>query len=225
MFRQRAPQLLGHRGSLKWIQRLVDGNPSLLTDAIRTAIARPAEWNVTWRSPLRDDDWAEYRDEGMLLRLDLPQLTESLSAFWPSGGAQWDGLGITSDGGCILVEAKAHVAELSSSCGAGEKSLVQIRSALDATKPSFGATSEHDWINGYYQYANRLAHLDFLRRSGVDAHLVLLYCVGDSEMSGPESTEEWQSHLSTVYTHLGLQGDMAARGVVNVFLPVALITD
>lgn len=93
MFRQRAPQAVGSRGSLKWIQRLVNGNPSLLTDAIRTATAGPAGWNVDWRSPLRDDEWAEYRDEGMLLRLDPPQLTESLSAFWPACGPQWDGLG------------------------------------------------------------------------------------------------------------------------------------
>lgn len=54
---------------------------------------------------------------------------------------------------------------------------------------------------------------------------MLLYFVGDAEMSGPQTTDEWQSHLSNVYAHLGLQGDMAARGVVNVFLPVALITD
>ncbi len=224
MFRERTPQPIGTRGSLKWMQRLVNENPSLLTDPVRAATARPADWNIEWLSPLRNDEWAEYRDAGMLRTLGQPQLADSLSSFWPAGGPQWDGLGRASDGSCILVEAKAHLAELSSSCGAGSTSLAQIRAALDATKPSYGTTADHDWLNGYYRYANRLAHLEFLRRSGLNAYLVFLYFVVDSDMSGPQSADEWKSNLSAVYTHLGLNGDTAARGVVNVFLPVASLS-
>ncbi|MEI2719904.1 MAG: hypothetical protein V9E87_07130 [Gemmatimonadales bacterium] len=121
----------------------------------------------------------------------------------------------------ILVEAKAHFGELSSSCGAGAKSLAVIRGSLDRTKHEFGAPAEADWLNGFYQYANRLAHLAFLRSHGVDAHLVFLYFYGDHDMKGPGSAAEWKAALPKVYQHLGISGDLAKSGVVNVFLPVA----
>jgi hypothetical protein len=69
-------------------------------------------------------------------------------------------------------------------------------------------------------YANRLAHLTFLREQGVKAWLVFVYFYGDSEMSGPMSPEEWTNRLGAVHKHLGYEGDLSSRGVVNVFIPV-----
>ncbi len=104
------------------------------------------------------------------------------------------------DGSGILVEAKAPPAELSSSCGAGEKSLAQIRAALDAAKPAYGVTADYEWLIGYCPYTDRLAHLELLRRSGLHAYLVFLYFVGDSDTPGPQSSDEWKSNLSGVRT-------------------------
>jgi hypothetical protein len=69
-------------------------------------------------------------------------------------------------------------------------------------------------------YANRLAHLTFLREQGVKAWLVFVYFYGDSEMSGPTSPEEWTNRFDAVHKHLGYEGDLSSRGVVNVFIPV-----
>ncbi len=217
---QRVPQQLGSRGSLKWIQRAIEGEPALLGDAIRAAISEETDWTVEWISPRKHDQWAEYRDAGFLVHLDRRDLIPSLKSFWPPGGPQWDALGKGSGGEVILVEAKAHFAELSSDCGAGEKSRVLIDRALSRTKETLGAPASADWSRQYYQYANRLAHMTFLREQGVKAWLVFLYFYGDSDMGGPMTASEWAERLAVVHSHLGYHGDLLAKGVVNVFLPV-----
>lgn len=220
MFAERNPQPNGERGSLKWIQALVGDNSALLTDAAREAANRPAAWTVDWVSPRRADEWAEYRDAGFLKTLRLPKLIEELPRTWPRGGPQWDALGIASDGTRVLVEAKAHAAELQSTCGAGGDSLALIGRTLDATKAGWGVANDRDWLSPYYQYANRLAHLEFLRARDVPTLLLFVYFVGDQEMRGPQSKEEWAKALDGVYSHLGLVGDLGSRGVANVFIPV-----
>jgi hypothetical protein len=89
--------------------------------------------------------------------------------FWPQTGnvPNWDAVGhleSNSDNECLLVEAKAHVEELHSSCGASKKGgLDTIRTALEGTITASGSAAEiDDWLSPYYQYANRLAHLHFL---------------------------------------------------------------
>ncbi len=217
---QRVPQRVGTRGSLKSIQQLIELNPSMLTDAIRAGIGEGSEWTVEWVSPRRHDEWAEYRDAGFLLQLDLPQLIPDLKEFWPPGGPQWDGLGKASDNGVVLVEAKAHFDELTSNCGAAEKSRVRIDRALGRTKAALSAPTSSDWSSQYYQYANRLAHLEFLRDRGVKAWLVFLYFYGDSDMKGPVSPKEWKDRLDAVHQYLGYKADLLSRGVINVFMPV-----
>ncbi len=217
---QRVPQHAGGKGSLKWIQRAVDAEPALLNEAIREAIGEEPDWTVEWVSPRKHDQYAEYRDAGFLLQLDRRDLVPALKAFWPPGGPQWDALGKGSNGEVILVEAKAHFGELASDCGAGEKSRVLIDKALSRTREVFGAPASADWSRQYYQYANRLAHVTFLREQGVNAWLVFLYFHGDSEVAGPMSALEWSRQLAPVHSHLGVRGDLLARGVVNVFLPV-----
>jgi hypothetical protein len=169
------------------------------------------------------DEWSEYRDAGLLLQLKRPALVDNLAAFWPTGGPQWDALGTTSSGGVILVEAKAHLSELASSCGAGDSSLKVIRESLSKTKTAMGVSESADWLTGFYQYANRLAHLQFLRDHSVEANLVFVYFCGDTEMNGPSDADHWKELLQPVYSQLGLRTDLSAHGVVSVFIPVATL--
>lgn len=203
---------------------LVEDHPDFLTNVARKAAGHDAAWTIDWLSPRRSDDWAEYRDAGFLTTLHLPELVEDLATFWPRGGPQWDALGLASDGTRVLVEAKAHVAELRSTCGAGADSLKQIRAAMDRTKARWGAESSHDWTAPFYQYANRLTHLDFLQQHGVKAILLFVYFVGDRDMRGPDRQEEWEAALAQVYTHLGVSGDLSTRGVVNAYLILDTVT-
>lgn len=213
----RVVQPEGIRGSLKWIQRLVGSRPELCDAQLRESGALP-EGPLEWLSPRRDDDWAEYRDAAFLCRIGHSELAEALRDFWPRGGPQWDGLARDATGGIYLFEAKAHLGEMVSTCQASLKSRTQIETALSEAKVAFGAAPGADWLTGYYQYANRLAHLYFLRRLGVNAWLVFLYFTNDAEMQGPTSEAAWHAHLEEVYKQLGFPKETYIPGVVNVFV-------
>lgn len=192
--RVRQPE--GARGSLKWLQRAVNRRPDLLE--------HPAVGPVEWLSPLANDDFAEYRDAAFLALIGHQHLAADLAAFWPARGPQWDALG-RSGGRIVLVEAKAHVAEmLSPPCGAGEASMGRIRAALAQVRAALGAEGGADWTISFYQLANRLAHLHFLRLRGVDAVLLLVGFIGDRDMGGPETAAEWHSAYQVASYAMGL---------------------
>ena len=71
----------GTRGSLKWTQRLINNYPALLNAELTVAGMLPAGETVEWVSPLKDDDWAEYRDGSFLEPFGLSRLQPSLLAF------------------------------------------------------------------------------------------------------------------------------------------------
>lgn len=160
---------------------------------------------IGWRSPRADDDFAEYRDGAFLDRVGLSHLQNELAAFWPRSGPQWDGLGVSASGDVILVEAKAHVREFcSSGTTAGEASRARIDAALSATARALGATPRGAWTDTFYQLANRLAHLRFLRGHGVPAWLVLVNFVGDADVGGPETAREWEAAYLVANYAMGL---------------------
>jgi hypothetical protein len=202
----RVKQAIGERGSLRWIQTLIDAHRPIADAALRDALQLGPEVSVEWRSPLRDDAYAEYRDSDFLERVGLGELRPMLGAFWPRGGPQWDALARLSDGRIILVEAKAHASELRSHCTASPSSRETIDAALALARSYFGADDSADWTRDYYQYANRLAHLYFLRAHGVDAQLVFVYFLNDTDMNGPASAAEWASSVADVHRALGLPG-------------------
>lgn len=221
----RTPKPVGHAGSLRWIQRVVEGHPDLLEAPLRASGALGSGAVLDWCSPRADDDRAEYGDADFLRVLGRDDLAPKLREFWPRGGPQWDALARGRDGDrtVVLVEAKAHAGELTSDCAAeSAESRARITVALDRTRTALGAMPDADWLNGYYQYANRLAHLHFLRgECGVPAYLLCVYFVGDAQMRGPETEAGWREPLAVVYRHLGLAPDAVIRGLVNAFVSVA----
>jgi len=174
---------------------------------------------VTWLSPLAEDNFAEYRDGAFLDRLGLPALRPELARFWPARGPQWDALGRAGPA-CILLEAKAHVAEfLSPSSAAQAASRAKIGSALGEVRQALAVSVATDWSETFYQFANRLAHLWWLRRLGVEAHLVFASFLGDAEMGGPEHRETWQAAFRTAEHALGLKPRHALAPFVHHVWP------
>jgi hypothetical protein len=219
----RVEQGSGTKGSLKWIQRLVSEHRDLLEQPLRSAGALDANATVEWISPRGADGWAEYRDTGFLDQLRLSHLRDELRAFWPSMGPQWDALGRTGEDGVVLVEAKAHLAEFISKCEAvAPASIAKIEAALDATQEVLGARKSSEWMTRYYQYANRLAHLHFLRAHGVDAQLAFVYFVGDDEMPGPTSRSDFEHAVREVRHSLGLPGPSTSH-IVDVYVDVTAL--
>jgi hypothetical protein len=202
------------------MQALVNRYPDRLSDAVGAAIGQPAS-SLSWVSPLADDDFAEYRDEGFLSKLGISLSVRSLESFWPARGPQWDALAVTPNS-VVLVEAKSHLNELGSKCAAGDISMLRIREAMRTVQQGIGIAEERDWTTQYYQYANRIAHLYLLRElNGIDAELVLLCFVNDREMNGPSLDRQWLDAFKVVESSLGILPHALMDHVHHVFIDVS----
>lgn len=210
----RVRQPAGHKGSLRWIQKLVNEHGNVLDGAIGLG-------PIDWRSPRADDEFAEYRDQAFLDRLDVKRQKVPLAKFWPAGGPQWDALGRARSGEVILIEAKAHVPEiLSSGSQASPASLAKIRKAFAATASALHAKSGLDWTVRFYQYTNRLAHAHLLNKlNGVPTRLVFVYFIGDPDLDGPTSRREWEAATRVLHEALGITGRLP-RYVTDVFIDI-----
>ena len=216
----RTVQPVGTRGSLKWIQRAVNERWDSLEAPLLEAIGADA---IQWVSPLIGDGHAEYRDDSFLSRIGQAGLAEELKAFWPARGPQWDALGVTSSGDVLLIEAKAHIAEMCSpGTAAGPASRARIEQALDEVALRLGARADRAaWSMHFYQLANRIAHLDFLRRRGVRAWLVLVNFLGDTDMNGPTTEEAWDAAYAVAFHVMGLRREHPLnRYILHVYPPV-----
>ncbi len=136
----RTVQRTGFKGSLKWIQLLVNDRPGILNQKIRDGAS------IRWVSPLKNDDFAEYRDIDFLIVLGLGHLQDQLKNFWPNRGPQWDALG-KSENKYYLVEAKANIPEINSKCQANNPcSLSKIKEAISASKNSYHIENGTGWF-------------------------------------------------------------------------------
>ena len=209
----RRPRPLEARRSEHWLRIAVNESTPTLNSRIRMAFGWPDE-PIQWLSPLASDQHAEYYDESVHERLGITNLRVPLHDFWPAGGPRWDALARTASGKLVLVEAKAHIDEIVDyGTRAGAESAVKINAALESAKSAYGARAEAPWHTPFYQYANRLAHLYYLRGlNELDAYLVFLYFANATDVPSPCSVERWQGAIQTVQRSLGLPGDHVYRG-------------
>jgi hypothetical protein len=125
----------------------------------------------------------------------------------------------------FLIEAKANQPEF---CTPGTRAegeaRKQIERSLNRVKRRVGVHRYFSWTDSYYQYANRLATLAFLRDNGVDARLVFVYFIGDRFPDGtecPASVAAWKRLIEARRLTLGLprKHDLS-RYVHDVFIAV-----
>lgn len=213
----RIPQPPGEKGSLKWLQMAVNQHPAVLDGAILEHIGSAS--SIEWLSPLVSDDFAEYRDDAFLARIKCSQLKSALAAFWPARGPHWDALGRAATGDVILVEAKSHIGELCSPpTRASGGSRERIQTVLAETALACNAVPRTAWTDLFYQLANRIAHLYFLRREGVPAWLGLVNFLGDTAMSGPVSNREWMAAYQVAFHAMGLNArNPLSRYIIHVY--------
>ena len=121
-------------------------------------------------------------------------------------GPQWDALAKTKSGRIILLEAKANIPEVvSPATGASPASRELIEKSLSETKAFLGVDQDLPWVGRLYQFTNRLAHLYLLRELiGIDAYLVFTYFVGDDDVNGPKTVNEWKAALTVAKKVLGI---------------------
>lgn len=219
----RVAQKTGSRGSLKWIQKAVNEWPEALDSLILSRLQGAA--CIEWLSPLAEDDFAEYRDADFLERIGVGHLAGALKDFWPARGPQWDALARTDTGDILLVEAKAHVDEMCSPpTQASEPSRAMIEKAFATTAQSLGAAPRAPWTGLFYQIANRMAHLQWLRSNGQEAWLVLVNFIGDLDMGGPASAAEWEAAYCITWHVMGLsKGHPLAAYIVHIHPPISAL--
>lgn len=147
---------------------------------------------------------------------------------WPQTGnvMNWDAVGWAigkSGHELILVEAKSHVAEVNSACGAKEiGGLPKIKRFMDRAKSSLGVPPEADWLKPHYQYCNRLAMMDFLQGHGIPTQLVFLYFTGDQVPGRQCPSDElgWKPTLAAMKSKIQFPLNSPIEHVHEVFLPV-----
>ena len=215
----RVPKKKGDKGSLRAIQWYVNEAPDELGRQIEEASRGGIKAPIAWKSPRQGDAFAEYSDAEFIEKLEVPLPARSLEQFWPKGGPNWDALGTSRNGQVVLVEAKSHVSEIiSSPCGAGKPALRRIKAALCEVAAALEVDSSCDWTGTFYQYANRLAHLYFLRDvNKVPAWLVQVCFVNDTTVVGPKTAPEWRAAVEVLQGALGLKKHRLSRYVVEVF--------
>ena len=74
----------GKKGSLKWIQEVVNNKPPLLDKPVNNFIGADKKQKIEWLSPKVDDDYAEYRDRAFLDLLRIKLSKTKLKDFWPT---------------------------------------------------------------------------------------------------------------------------------------------
>lgn len=167
----------------------------------------------------RKKKWYDAELEGLefLAGPEYAAVRAAWKKFWPQSGTSqnWDAVGwfLANDGnrGLLLVEAKAHTGELESDCGAeNTESVRRIKRALEDTKKHVKAKGDADWFKKYYQYANRLAVLHFLRMNCIPARLLFIYFTGDERDDGKECPADengWKKAIEEQDKYLGLPND------------------
>ena len=218
----RYPQDSNSHGSLKDLQVAINVKKKYLDAEISKVIGK--QMKINWKSPLKADDYAEYRDEDFLKKLGkLNEIKYPLIDFWPDNGPQWDALGVSGDE-VILVEAKANIPEMVSPGTGAEnpKSIGKIRNSLDEVKKYLNISNDIDWTGIFYQYVNRIAHLYYLReKNNIKAHLLFIYFINDVTVHGPKTKDEWLGAIQTMECYLGLAKKHKLRKYIHdIFIDV-----
>lgn len=158
---------------------------------------------------------------------------ESISNKWknywpPRGNSQnWDGVFKINET-WYFVEAKAHVSEVESSCGASDESKKIIKNAFEETIKLVKATKTAEyWISKdckSYQLANRLAFINFCKKNGIKAKLVYISFINGydkPDTSGKlnvTSKAKWQEIWENEYADLGISAENIEGILYQVYI-------
>src|ERR1035438_5560601 len=86
-----------------------------------------------------------------------------------------------------------------------------------------------NWFTPYYQYANRLAFLQFLQKNKINAHLLFIYFYGNKQKNTtsicPTDKLGWENELRKMYSHLGIEENKIDKSFYNRVHKIFLSTN
>jgi hypothetical protein len=212
--------LFATAGSQRWLQVAVARRPQVLDLALRESGAIEDDETVSWKSPV-GPRFKEYRDGQALKLIGVRKLPrKELADFWPNRGPVWDGLGVSSGGKLVLLEAKANIPEAASPrTKAKGKSLQRIEAALTEARTHYAPKAKASWSGALYQYANRLAfHYLLSAVNELPSRLVFLDFYNATDVKGPETIEEWRGATRLIHALLGVPSDLTRFGVFHAYI-------
>jgi len=185
---------------LRWMGR----HRTAFDSAIRQAIGMTGG-SVDWLDFKfnTEKEWPDSELQG-LEYIDEPAIREIWKGWWPQGRGihNWDAVGLLGGNDSkeiILVEAKAHITEMGSRCKASDSTNRQrIEQSLTETAEYIGVKYNPGWMNSYYQFANRIAVVYFLKKHGYTPHLIMIYFVGDLGNASrvcPQTPDGWEQAI------------------------------
>lgn len=204
-------RFLGHRRD--YLCRIIQEGTSFKNDIVW------ADYPLDEKRKSQDGEWKGAYIPTLMARGDWGEIERKWKEFWPCSNSQqgqpsWDGA-FTCGEEIVIVEAKAHISELKSvGCGAEKDRRAKITAALDRAKEYFGADKGNDWLDRYYQMANRLAFICFLNEvCGVKAKLLGIYFLGgmdkakstDKRAKSVKHIQDWREAINEEYTALGIK--------------------
>lgn len=139
---------------------------------------------------------------------------------WPSANnaQNWDAVAKIGSR-WLLVEAKAHKNEVFSDCKASKASKEMILGSMMQVQNEKGIKCKNDWLNKYYQKANRLLFIHFLEKNDIKSSLLYIYFVNGYLDKGVNSKAEWKQIIKDEDEYLGIQNNKWGKGIVhNVFI-------
>jgi hypothetical protein len=212
-----------------------------LIDKITSEISVFQGYNMIVKDVNFSDSNLKFNLENEYKGIDIyssKSLRDDWAKYWPQTGniQNWDAIaeinGKDTDE-YIFIEAKAHLGELQSSCGASTTSKTQIENAFEETIKYFGLKKAKatDWMSPYYQFSNRLAFLHFLLKNQIKAQLLFIYFYGEDPLNFngnvicPQDKNGWETDLSNMYSHLGIDENKIEKIFFNRVHKVFLSTN
>jgi hypothetical protein len=221
------------KGSRFHLQNYVDHNQGKLNELI--LMSSPSllafldkELSITWKSPLKEKNYHEYRNEFLDLSDNWIGKRQELENYWAKKGPQWDGIAIVKgkngQNGLLLVEAKAHLQELHSKIQAGDISKVIIEQTIKDTKNYVGSNASLEiWLEQYYQLSNRLAYLYLLNEKiGIPTWLILINFT-DDHTHKPTRISAWIQHYQNVFSSMDISSSSEIfKQIISIYPTVEL---
>jgi len=201
-------------GSKYWIQKIV--NDSELCKQLNRAIS--GQEKLRWVSPLKFDDYAEYKLNQEIVLDNIGIIDKDVSrevfSFWPVQQPQWDGIAVSNDNmDYYLIEAKAHTEEVRTKMsttkdGASEKAKENEALIISSMKAAFDVLADggdfENWKSKYYQLGNRLTFMHYLNNCKFlekkRFHIVLLNFANDKHFKN--TAQMWEEDYSRIWNEM-----------------------
>lgn len=146
-----------------------------------------------------------------------------------SNWQHWDAVFVLDD--CFyFVEAKAYPGELYSTNDHGGSSKKEILNFMRENMQPYGIEVDENWLDSYYQFANRISMMAFLNQNGLNAKAIYIYfengynkrqvigqgieSVSDKGAGKMEFDEAIQKELS----HLNIEKANLSELVVHIYI-------